>query len=822
MPLIIVLSMLLSTAQTTQTPAVVITGRVMTGAPPHAVPGAVITAAGASAVADLDGHFTISITQPAASVHLIVSAPGFLEQDADVAVVSGRGAVEVLLRANTQYREDVTVSGTGGNAGAAPSALPLTPAEILGVAGAVDNVFRVLQTLPGVSATDEFGSRLTVRGGGPDQNLTVMDGVEIHNPYRLFGLTSAFNPETVERFELTAGGFGPQYGDRLSSLLTIDNRAGTRARPFAATTSLSVTDANIVTEGRLPHGSWLVTGRRTYYDLFAERVTDSDLPSFGDLQSKVVWEMRPGHQLSFFGLRSRESTNAEFEGNIPADRLGLKDLSTNDVLSLTYGAALGRRATTRTVAAYYRYGDDLDVDGSVENQAERSNAPVADYGRSAIVFRRSLVVRDVSLRSETNVAIGSRQTLAAGFEGHALRTSWGWHITGDRNANQPNGSSIIGGAGLPDLLDSHEDVGRIGAWLEDDVRISARLRAAGGARLEWNGLTQETLASPRGRVTFDLAAGTRLRAAVGRYTQSPGYEKLLQADYFVDLSNTRSLGLTSERSTHYITGLERDLGRGLSARVEGYFKSFDDLVLGRLETPDETAARVAQYDFPPAIASSVPSAPQITTVPGNVGSGHAYGADVFLEKRAQSSSDRLAGWVSYTWGHATIDAYGRSYPFDYDRRHAFSLVTSWRASNRIRLAATFRAASGFPDTWPAGVRVGATEVPGESANAPTIFVPQVEPATGLYVWTIDYGGVERLNTSRLPTFARLDIRATYQHRPTSRWQIYLEVINALDRDNAGQLTPELRYDPNSDRPAILLSPDGGLPRLPTFGVRVRF
>ena len=161
------------------------------------------------------------------------------------------------------------------------------------MAGAVDNVFRVLQTLPGVSATDEFGSRLTVRGGGPDQNLTVMDGVEIHNPYRLFGLTSAFNPETVERFELTAGGFGPQYGDRLSSILTIDNRAGTRARAFAGTTSLSVTDANIVTEGRLPHGSWLVTGRRTYYDLFAERVTDADLPSFGDLQSKVVWEPAP-------------------------------------------------------------------------------------------------------------------------------------------------------------------------------------------------------------------------------------------------------------------------------------------------------------------------------------------------------------------------------------------------------------------------------------------------------------------------------------------------------------------------------------------------
>ena len=161
-------------------------------------------------------------------------------------------------------------------------------------AGSIDNVFRVLQTLPGVSATEDFGSRLSVRGGGPDQNLTVMDGVEIHNPYRLFGLTSAFNPETIDRFELTAGGFSAKYGDRLSSILLVDNRAGSAARRMSGSAALSVTDANVVLEGALPSGSWLVTGRRTYYDVFAERVTDSDLPSFDDVQAKAVWEPAPG------------------------------------------------------------------------------------------------------------------------------------------------------------------------------------------------------------------------------------------------------------------------------------------------------------------------------------------------------------------------------------------------------------------------------------------------------------------------------------------------------------------------------------------------
>ena len=199
---------------------------------------------------------------------------------------------------------------------------------------------------------------------------------------------------------------------------------------------------------------------------------------------------------------------------------------------------------------------------------------------------------------------------------------------------------------------------------------------------------------------------------MGRYTQSPGYEKLLQADYFVDLSNTRSLGLKSEGSTHYITGLERDLGRGVSARVEGYYKSFDDLVIGRIETPAENAARVAQYAYPGGDCRERAlrrrrSRPCRPTRPP----GHAYGADVFLEKRASSSRDRFSGWLSYTWGRATIDAYERQYPFDYDRRHAFSVVTSWRALSRLRLAATFRAASGFPDTRPVGVRVASARRP---------------------------------------------------------------------------------------------------------------
>jgi hypothetical protein len=816
-------SLLIRTPVTAQQPApTILTGQVTSGAPPRPVPGALVKAGAVAATTDADGRFTLRIPESLPSVHLTIDALGFLQHTADIPIISGRGAVEVALEPNPQYREEVQVSGRRAAAAAAPQRIELEPADILSVAGAVDNVFRVLQTMPGVTATDDFGSRLSVRGGGPDQNLTVMDGVEIHNPYRLFGLTSAFNPETVERFELTAGGFGPQYGDRLSSILTVDNRAGTPSQGFAGTASLSVTDANIVTEGRIPHGSWLVTGRRTYYDLFAERVTDSDLPSFADLQTKMAWEPRAGQQLTAFALRSRESTDASFEGDVPDDdnQITLKDVSSNDIVSLAYAAPIGRKVTTRTLVAYYRYADALDANGLVENRAVRSNSPDYGFGSAAIIFTRSLTVRDLSARQETRVAAG-RHTVSAGAEAHVLRTSWGWRIAGDRNDEEPNGTSVLGGAALPDLLDSRADTTRLGSWAEDDVQLSAHVRVAGGLRIDWNSLTSETEVSPRLRATVDFGPRTRLRLAAGRYTQSPGYEKLLQADYFVDLSDTRALGLKSELSTHYISGLERELGGGTSIRIEGYYKAFDRLIVGRLESPEQTAARVAQYNFPAALQFSIPSSPEITSLPANVARGTSYGADIFVERRARSSRTPVSGWMSYTWGRALFDAYGRQYPFDYERRHATSLVGSWRMLPRVRLAATFRAASGFPDTRPIGLRVAAEQDPAVPKDAPGSLRPRIDPGSGLYMWGLDLGDLGNLNSTRLPVYARLDVRATYQPSPAGRWQFYLEVINLLNRDNAGQLTPELRYNPGSDRPLLTLTPDAALPRLPSFGIRIK-
>jgi hypothetical protein len=565
-----------------------------------------------------------------------------------------------------------------------------------------------------------------------------------------------------------------------------------------------------------------VSARRTYYDLVANRIVGTTLPAFTDVQAKTAWEMRPGQRLSVFVLRSREKTDAQFDSDSTGSSLGLGSRTFNDLVSLSLASTFGARMSARTTASWYRYGDGLDAAGDVRDEAQRSNAPGdAAFGRSNVAFTRDLGVRDLSLREEVAVSASPAHLIEAGGDIHALDTRWGWTISGDRNTNEANGSSGRGGTGLPSLLDSRQQSVRAAAWLVDRFQVSPRLRIDPGLRFDWNGVAREALLSPRVSARADVGRGFAVRGSVGLFTQSPGYEKLLQSDYFVDLTAARALALTSERAVHALGSIEWESASGVVARVETYFKSFDRLIVGRLETPAETARRVALYDFPSDLAFSIPRASQITSTPVNGASGRAYGLDVYVAHQPHSVSERFSGWGSYTWGRAMLDGYGRRYPFDYDRRHALSLVGTYRLKRWLEVAGSARVASGFPYAPVQGLIVAASPVTDESGSL-VKYVPKVD-ANGLYVWTTTRGGTGNLNTARLPFFARVDVRATFKPSWSSnRWQFYVEIINLLNRNNAGSLDPVLAYNPGSDRPAITYDRRGGFPRLPSLGLRFRF
>jgi hypothetical protein len=792
-----------------------LSGRVLDERTGAAVASAHVACGAHAAETAADGAFRLSV--PSDCPSLEVTAPGYASKT--VAVGAGdKREISVSLAAELRFQERIDIEASAQSTTTAPAPLAVRPVQVMAAAGAIDNVFRVLQVLPGVSGTDEFSSRLSVRGGGPDENLTVMDGVEISNPYRLQGLVSAFNPETVESFSLDTGAFGVAHGDRLSSLLVVQNRAGTDSRAIAGSAALSITDANVVAEGKLPaaKGSWIVTARRTYYDLVVGRLLDEgDLPSFTDFQAKVVWNPTSAVRFSVFGVRSRENADATFSDEKTSDSGSFLIGSRNDLAAAVLDVRLGERASSRTIASWYDNTASFDITAQFQDKSLRSNAPDdSGFGRDSFSFGYDLLVRDMAFRQELVIRPSDNQLLQLGAETHRLKTAVSWQF--DRSG-EDRGVLVF-----PDTLDSSVASGRSGAWLQDRITLG-RLAVEAGLRFDYSEVNDRPAWSPRLAASLTLNQTTRLRGAFGKYTQSPGYDKLVQSNSFVDLSDAGKLELPNERSLHASIALERDLAPGVEARAEAYYKTFSQLTVGRLETEAERAARVAEYEFPTDLAQDIPSAPEITSVPVGDGRGRAYGFDLYLSKRPTGNS-RLAGWVAYTYGVARRETYGRTYPFDYDRRHALNVVDSIRIRDWLEVATTLRLYSGFPTTPVRGIRVAATADTQDldhDGNT-TELIPQRDPAGNL-VYTLDRGGVSDINSARLPFYARLDLRVSF--RPgghQSRWLIYVDLINVLGRKNVTSLNKELAYDPGSDRPMLVERKAGSLPFFPSFGVRFRF
>jgi len=782
------------------------------------VGGATIASGSARVITGPDGRF--SLPAPAGVNVLKVAAPGYIEVVTSAVASVGGPDVDLVIVRQPAIADHVTVRGTTSDP--APAVRRVEPAEVLRTPGALDNIFRALHTQPGVVATPEASGFMSVRGGSPDQNLTLLDGVEVHDPYRLYGLASAFNPDTIQRFDLATGGFSVRYGDRLSSLLAVESRDGASGRPLSGQASMSVTDANVVLEGALPRvtgGSWLMSARRTYYDVVADLVSDQQFPGFTDVQAKATWAPGAGRKLTVFGLSSRQGGDLHIDDD--SIDMRFRDSTQNNLGWARFEITLGASGHSMTVVGVSHTRIDTGFDGLFADKGRRSNAPDPLPVRQATVrFGYATLVRDISVRQELSRTVGTH-TVHAGAELHRLSTTLDFTMLGDRNPNVP-GSSIQGGAGLPDQLVSEIRSTRAAMWVEDTVALGRTLSLQSGLRVDRVGATGETLVSPRVALNWNPGVSTRVRAAFGRYTQSPGYEKLGQSDYLLDLTDPYGLGLRSQEALIGSVGVERTLGTSASVRVEGYYKRFDDLLVGQLESEPVRLARVARYDFPAELQSHIPTDAIITSRPANDGQGRAYGFDVLVRRTTVSSDTRLRGWASYTWGKAEREAYGHRFPFEYDRRHAFTTVLAYQLSPRWELSTTTRVASGFARTEALGLRVAgvvdADDVDGDGRRDDLL--PERD-ADGRLVYVVDFGGVANMQRGRLPAFVRVDARLTWRSS-SRRWEMYAEVLNATNRKNAGVLTPQLDHDPTSDRPRLTEVRDQSLPLLPTIGLRLRF
>ena len=190
---------------------------------------------------------------------------------------------------------------------------------------------RALQVLPGAAATNDRDGKLAVRGAGPEHNILVVDGVQIHNPHRLGEfITSFLNPSTTASVALDASGLDASHGGRLSSVTIIETRDGRRDRRLAVSGSVGLTSGDVLLEGRLPNtatGSWWASARGTYYRALMDRFGDA-VPGFGDAQFKVTVRPTRNTRLTAFALVGRETA---------------RELGTEPDVGVVGGSASGRR-----------------------------------------------------------------------------------------------------------------------------------------------------------------------------------------------------------------------------------------------------------------------------------------------------------------------------------------------------------------------------------------------------------------------------------------------------------------------------------------------
>ena len=725
-----------------------------------------------------------------------------------------------------RFEEKIDVVAESPTEKDAPAELPVRPAEVMAVAGAADNVFRALQTLPGVAATTEFDSRLSVRGGSPDENLTIMDGVEIHNPYRLFGLTSAFNPETVRSFDLVRRRLlarSTATGSRRSS----SSRTGRATTPAGFARLERARASPTRTWSRragCPAGARLVARHRRGAPTTTSSRTGSSAPtcpSFGDLQARADWQLGAGRTPdASSGLLSRESDRRDLRGR-PRGRAGsFVTNARNDLGALTFR----RRSGARRVA------DDRVLLRNTRRPRRRRAVPERRAPVERARRRRRLrdgrhrlhppARRSATSRCGRSGGLGRPPPRRDGFEAHGLRTGTSWRIVGDRNPNAANGSSVQGGAGLPRDLDSRVDSARAGAWVQDRWDARRALSVEAGLRLDWSGVNRrgDAVAAPRRSRTGSTARRACARAAASS-RRAPATRSCIQSDYFVDLSGRLGRSLRYERAWHAVLGLERDLGGGDDGPRRGLLEGLRGPRGGPARDRGGARARVARYDFPAELASSIPTEALITSVPENGGAGAVVGRRRALpEARRRRARSSPAGPPTPTRRRAR-DEYGLSLPFEYDRPHAATLVGSWRFGPKWELAATLRAYSGFPRTPVAGAARGRGRDRGRPLRAGARrrgplrlrdeprrrLEPELGAAAGVrpprpapFVEAARGGGP-------LAPLPRRDQR----HEPEER---------------RARSTSTLEYDPGSSSTSRGSSRSRGaaIPFLPSFGVRFRF
>ncbi|MDW7679261.1 MAG: TonB-dependent receptor [bacterium] len=529
----------------------------------------------------------------------------------------------------------------------------IDPEEIRRSPGSAEDIFRVMQSMPGVATAGARSAQLIVRGGSPDENLTLLDGIEVYNPIHFartggsMGVISIVNPALLQKVDFLTGGFPVNYGDKMSSVFDMSLREGNQEM-FNTDANLNIAGFGVMLDGPLNDNSNMVLSlRRGFFDLITSTLNRPVAPSYYDAVGKITYDVNNKNRISlvgFYYLDQIERTGSTKEENVTWNRY---DYLTRD----NYGAAIG--VNWRSLIS--------------ENAFSLVTASYTSNGWNTLQGTKSeptLMGEDIredefSLKSEINYQFSSKLNFKLGGQ---------LKVIDSRNESWIPEDTLQTGTIIPANTISYQPdaTTKAALFLQSSFRILDPLIITTGLRYDYFALTTENNFSPRISLSYNFTDKTALNLASGKYYQSP-------ASYQI-APDERNLSLSSSYATHYIAGIEQRLSYDTKASVEVYHKKLSNLIVD----PDSSNLLI------------------------NSGSGYAQGIEFSLQKKFTRG---FVGSASYSYSISKRRDYESTalYDFEYDRAHILNLIFGLEMGAGWQIGAKFQYATGNPYTPVIGV-----------------------------------------------------------------------------------------------------------------------
>ena len=656
------------------------------------------------------------------------------------------------------------------------------------------DVLKVLQLMPGVQKGSEGQSGLYVRGGGPDQNLIVLDDAVVYNASHLFGFFSVFNGDALKSVELTKGGFPARFGGRLSSVLDLTMKDGARDK-LHGEAGIGLIASRLLLEGPLSKskkGSFIVSGRRTYLDVISaplvRRQTNGETSAgyyFYDLNAKANYDLGAKDRLYLSGYFGRDRFYAD--DNTNGTGIGLGWGNATGTLRWNHQFNPKLFANTSLIFSDYQFG--ITADQFISSQ----DRFVLDYTSG---------IRDFSLKHDLDFYPAPN---------HALR--FGGQVTAHRFTPS---AIVLQNNSLASLRREVDqiDVVEAGIYLEDTWQPNAHWRINGGLRVSAFGGSGPSYVRPEPRLSVGYIIKPDLSVKAS-YALMNQYVHLLSNTGIglpTDLWVPTTDRVSPQQSQQWAAGLARDFPKHkLALTLEGYYKRMDNIINYK-----EGASFLLVED--PTSANRVRWEDNVTA-----GRGWSYGLEMLLHRK----EGRFSGWVGYTlswtqWQFAELNS-GQPFFPRYDRRHDLSLVGIYDLTPKITLSGTWVYGTGQALTVPnARYRSyglsNALEYLRDGAGTVTTVQP-VPFDNGVTVR--DYGQTK--NAFRAEPYHRFDVGVQFHRKRRAHegtWE--LSAYNAYNRRNPFFYNIESRRQANNQPDVTVLYKYSVFPVVPAISYSYKF